>query len=301
MMIEDQIKMFLKYLHFDKKASQHTIKYYRADIQAFIDFARKKDVDEVLFSNVTSLAVRAYISWLYKTGYAKTTIIRRLISLRVFFNYLLAKGMIASNPLLEIKTPKVVLKHGLAFAVDEVANIFSRIGESTLGLRDRALLELLYATGMKVSELVALCCSSVDLNNRYVIVNSNKVNERIIPIGAAACEAIKKYLNNARTLLYERNKSTEHDYLFINHNGGRLSDRSVRRILEKYIDEGAKTKKINPMILRRTFAQHLLKNGADVQSVRQLLGLSDLTNLEGYIDIVKDRISSVYKKSHPRA
>lgn len=291
---------FCTYLHIEKNASPLTIINYKKDIKAFSDFLIDRYNEKFCWNNVTVLDIRAYLAVLNKHNYAKRTISRRISSLRSFYKYLIRENYLEFNPFIKVKTPKLDKKLPSFLEEIEINELLEMPEENILGIRDRAVLELLYATGCRVSELVALTVESIDIENRYVLLHGKGNKERIVPLGHLSCLALEKYYKESRNiLLHKYGKS--HDFVFVNSRGGILTDRSVRRILDKYIKKLAMHKKVSPHTIRHTFATHLLDHGADLRAVQELLGHANLSTTQIYTHITAERIASVYQKNHPRA
>ncbi len=291
---------FILYLRIEKNASPHTVNNYRADIERFFVFAREQCVGEVLFANVTPLLIRAYLAHLKEEDYARRTIARRIAALRSFFRFLCRESVLLANPFKAIHTPKLEKRLPVFLDPNEITDILNLPGNDTLGRRDAALLELLYATGVRVSELAGLTIRDVDLASGYALVYGKGSKERVVPVGRKALDAIKDYLATSRPRLYA-DSTPGHNTLFVNKSGGPLTDRSIRRILAKYVDQLAITKHVSPHTIRHSFATHLLNNGADLRSVQELLGHVNLSTTQLYTHVTKERMKAVYKLAHPRA
>ncbi|MDR3563816.1 MAG: tyrosine recombinase XerC [Negativicutes bacterium] len=294
------LDQFILYLKIEKNASPHTINNYRADIEVFFDFAREQGVGEVLFSHVTLILIRAYLADLKEEDYARRTIARRVAALRSFFRFLCRESVIANNPFKGVHTPKLEKRLPIFLDPDEITGLLELPDNTALGRRDAAILELLYATGVRVSELAGLTIKDVDLTSGYALVYGKGYKERIIPVGRKALTAVKVYLSDSRPRLYS-NAKTPHEILFVNKAGGPLTDRSVRRLLDKYVDQLAINKKVSPHTIRHSFATHLLNNGADLRSVQELLGHVNLSTTQLYTHVTKERLKTIYLQAHPRA
>jgi len=292
---------FILYLRIEKNASPHTVNNYRADIDRFFVFAREHCVGEVLFAHVTPLLIRAYLAKLKEEDYARRTIARRIAALRSFFHFLCRESVLAENPFKAIHTPKLEKRLPVFLDAHEVADLLNLPENSTLGRRDAALLELLYATGVRVNELASLTIRDVDLISGYALVYGKGSKERVVPVGRKAIAAVQDYLAASRPRLCANDSTTRHDTLFVNKSGGPLTDRSIRRILAKYVDQLAITKNVSPHTIRHSFATHLLNNGADLRSVQELLGHVNLSTTQLYTHVTKERMKAVYQQSHPRA
>jgi len=299
--ISSQIEQFLRYLQTEKNASQHTLKGYRTDLEAFVGFLRTQGVGQEAFSQVTPILVRAYLSDLKRQKYARRSIARRLAVLRSFFRFLQREEMVETNPMLAVKTPKLERRLPTFLDLPEVIELLALPPKDTLGLRDRAILELLYASGLRVSELVGLEIGDIDFDKGFVLVYGKGAKERIVPTGRTALTAITNYLELSRPRLYSKYSGRPHRILFVNKTGGPLTDRSVRRIIDKYVELLALNKKVSPHTLRHTFATHLLEHGADLRSVQEMLGHVNLSTTQLYTHVTQERLKSVYHQAHPRA
>jgi len=298
--ITGYLDQFILYLRIEKNASQHTLNNYRADIERFFDFAGKQSVGEVLFTHVTSMLIRAYLAELNKEDYARRTIARKIAALRSFFRYLCREAVLENNPFTTIHTPKLEKRLPIFLDPQEITGLIEVPGTDTLGLRDTAILEMLYATGVRVAELVGLTIKDVDIDSGYALVYGKGAKERVVPVGRKAIAALTNYLAKSRPRLYVHHSSS-HDFIFVNKNGGPLTDRSVRRIVDKYVAQLAIVKNVSPHTIRHSFATHLLNNGADLRTVQELLGHVNLSTTQLYTHITKDRLIQVYQQAHPRA
>lgn len=248
------------------------------------------------------LDIRSYLADMNGKKYARTTIARRISALRSFYKYLQRENKVKQNPFVKVRTPKLE-KHLPVFLEEFEVNELLELPDTTgeLGLRDQAVLELLYATGCRVSELVGLTLDTIDLGNMFVLLHGKGNKDRLVPIGHTCREAVEKYLNGARQALMARYNAAPHDKLLVNRLGGPLTDRSVRRILDKYIKKLALRKNVSPHTIRHTFATHLLDHGADLRAVQELLGHANLSTTQIYTHVTTERITSVYEKNFPRA
>jgi len=289
--MQRHIDKFINYLKVEKNASAHTIKNYKLDLDAFSRFLADKDI-----SGVDHLALRRFLAELRAKNYAKRTIARKLASLRSLFKFLYREGYIKSNPVTAISSPKLDKKLPKFLDVNMVTKLIMKPDVKTeAGLRDRAMLETLYSTGMRVSELVGLDSTDIDFISGVVKVFGKGSKERLVPIGEEALNAIRKYDG-------KKSKSARaKDAVFLNNRGGRLTDRSVRRMMDKYVTACAIEEKLSPHSLRHSFATHLLDRGADLRSVQELLGHMNLSTTQIYTHVTMDRLKTVYDKAHPRA
>lgn len=294
------VKDFITYLEVEKNCSQLTVSNYSKDIFAFTNFVKNRLGEQFLWEQIGPLDIRAYLAYLNEKQYARRTIARRISALRSFYKYLVRENLIEFSPLSKIHSPKLDKKLPVFLDEVEVKELLDLPDEKPLGRRDQAILELLYATGCRVSELVNMTLDRIDLVNRYVLILGKGNKERVVPLGKTCCNAINIYLLFRREIMYKYNIS-EHNFLFINNRGGVLTDRSVRRILDKYIGFLAIRKNVSPHTIRHSFATHLLEHGADLRAVQELLGHANLSTTQIYTHITTERIAAVYKEKHPRA
>lgn len=295
------VDKFLRYLQVEKNTSPLTVQNYTADIDLFSTFLTARFGKSFEWQKVGVLDIRAYLALLNKEKYARTTIARRISSLRSFYKFLLRENYVEQNPFVQVRTPKLEKKLPVFLEEMEINELLTLPNKNLLGLRDQSVLELLYATGCRVSELVGLKIVNIDLSNQYVLLLGKGNKERIVPIGHTCSKAIQQYLQKTRGFLMKKYNAEEHDNLFVNSRGGPLTDRSVRRILDKYIIQLATQKNVSPHTIRHTFATHLLDHGADLRAVQELLGHANLSTTQIYTHITTERITSVYQKNHPRA
>lgn len=293
-------EQFLNYLTVEKAASALTTENYRRDLESFAAFLRERARTEAAWENVGPLDVRAYLALLKEKNYARRTVARRISALRSFYKFLVRENILESSPLAKIGTPKLDKRLPSFLAETEIDELLQLPQDDLLGRRDQAILELLYASGCRVSELVGLQLERVYLDERFVILLGKGNKERVVPLGHSCCTALAAYYP-ARQELLAKNKIEEHSFLFVNNRGGVLTDRSVRRILDKYISQLALRKHVSPHTIRHTFATHLLAHGADLRVVQELLGHANLSTTQIYTHVTTERIAAVYKENHPRA
>jgi len=286
------IDKFIDYLKIEKNVSEYTLINYSVDLRDFSKFLGDIDIEVVDY-----LVLRRYLAQMKEKNYSKRTVARKLASLRSFFKFLYREGYIKTNPTLSIATPKLEKKLPLFLDTDEVVKLIEAPDKNdVLGLRDRAILETLYSTGIRVGELVRLNIEDIDFISGAVKVFGKGKKERLAPIGDKALCAIRDYLNKrkGRELMDKK-------VIFLNKNGTRLTDRSVRRVVKKYIKRVSLREDISPHTLRHSFATHLLNRGADLRSVQELLGHMNLSTTQIYTHVTTKRLKEVYDKSHPRA
>lgn len=291
---------FLTYLTVEKNCSPLTVSNYSKDLKAFADFWEQRQKSVLLWERVGPLDIRAYLAYLNDKQYARRTVARRVSALRSFYKYLVRENILEASPMDKIRSPKLDKKLPTFLDEAEINELLELPDNDALGCRDQAVLELLYATGCRVSELVGLTLGRIDLGNRYVILLGKGNKERVVPLGSTCCQALSRYYI-IRTMLMQKYQAAGHDYVFINSRGGALTDRSVRRILDKYISQLAIRKNVSPHTIRHSFATHLLAHGADLRAVQELLGHANLATTQIYTHVTTERIAAVYRKNHPRA
>jgi integrase/recombinase XerC len=277
--------------------SAYTVRNYTADLVDFFDFLRERSIGSL--KDVDRLILRDYLAHLMKEGLVKASIARKLSAIRSFYRYLMQVGLVDTSPVATTSSPKLDKRLPSFLTIEEVRRLLETPDLSTpQGQRDRALLELLYASGIRVSELVQLNLEQINLDTREIRVWGKGAKERVVLMGKPATEALAAYISEGRLkLLGERRNST----LFVNRYGGRLPERRVQRILEKYTILARIDKRVHPHMLRHTFATHLLDGGADLRVVQELLGHADLSSTQIYTHVTKSRAKKVYLSAHPMA
>ncbi|MBN3039338.1 MAG: tyrosine recombinase XerC [Candidatus Omnitrophica bacterium] len=282
---------FFTYLEIEKNVSPHTLLNYRIDLQQLFTFLKDKDA-----LKIDRLDIRKYLADLKSRNIQKRTVARKLSTYRSFFKFLVREGHLKYNPVTGVSSPKMDKKLPIFLDVEKVATLIEAPDKKTaLGLRDRAILEALYSTGMRVSELVGLSIGKVDFISGMVRVYGKGRKERLVPIGDRALRAIRDYLEK------EPEPKKDSRALFLNKNKRRLTDRGVQNLISKYIRIASLKEKVSPHTLRHSFATHLLDKGADLRSVQELLGHASLSTTQIYTHITTEHLKSVYNKAHPRA
>lgn len=294
--MEELIKKFIDFLENDKKLSLNTLQSYRRDIEQYIEFLKELKIHSIEQSTKTTII--AYLLSLQKKGRATSTISRNLASIRSLYQHLVRTSKINDDPTVELESPKIERKLPQILSTQEVELLLNQPKCVDLkGYRDKAMLELLYATGIRVSELISLDIDDVNLDVGYIRCNKG-ARERIIPIGSIAITALSEYIDKARKSLIQ---SPDEKSLFVNVNGKRLTRQGFWKIIKLYKNMARINKDITPHTLRHSFAAHLLENGADLKSIQEMLGHSDISSTQIYTQIAKNRIKDVYMKTHPRA
>ncbi|MBI4335126.1 MAG: tyrosine recombinase XerC [Candidatus Omnitrophica bacterium] len=283
---------FLNYLKIEKNMSMHTVLNYSIDLRDFAKFLN----DSVGVGDVDYLTVRRFLADLKAKNYSRRTVARKLASLRSFFKFLYREGHVKSNPMLGVSSPKLDKKLPVFLDENEVAKLLEAPDERGVpGLRDKAILETIYSSGLRISELVGLNIDNVDFIGGVLKIFGKGRKERLVPVGDRALKCIRLYLEKRGA------SGVDKKAVFLNKSGTRLTDRSVRRILEKYIHIASLREDISPHTLRHSFATHLLNRGADLRSVQELLGHMNLSTTQIYTHVTSERLKVVYDKAHPRA
>ena len=307
-MLEEAIGLFVKYLNHEKGYSKHTRRNYRVDLEQFSSFLTEKGPgfrnggnNGVTVQEIEGAAIRKYVGSLYGKR-KRTTIARKLSAVRSFFLFLEKEGLIKTNPAVEVQSPKLEKYIPSHLPVDDVFRLMDLPDrESRLGLRDLAILEVLYSCGIRVAELAGMDVSSIDHDQRLVKVRGKGDRERLVPIGRQALKAVKAYLDATPEIRKKMALAGRDEPLFLNFRGGRLSTRSIGRIVKRYAGAGGLAEDISPHSMRHTFATHLLDGGADLRSVQELLGHKSLATTQKYTHVSLKRLMEVYDKTHPRS
>ena len=304
--MQEVFSKYLNYLEVERNASPFTIRNYTNDLLGNYQRGPEKGFFQYLrFKNITSVkevdkhTLRDYIAWLMEQGVVKTSIARKLSAIRSFFRYLVREEMLPTNPLEKASSPKLDKRLPEFLTIDEMKRLLAAPDSTTpQGQRDRAFLELLYASGLRVSELVKLNLEQVNLETREIRVWGKGSKERMVLMGEPAANALANYLKQGRTQLSGEKRTGA---LFLNRYGGRLTERSVQSILEEYADIAGIGRRVHPHMLRHTFATHLLDGGADLRVVQELLGHASLSSTQIYTHISKSQAKKVYLAAHPMA
>lgn len=291
------LKEYLSHLKLEKNLSENTLSSYKNDISTFISFLSNFKISDP--SDISTENLTAFFKTLKNIGLTSSSAARYFSSLKGFFLYLLKNNYILKNPLEKISAPKLSKKLPEVLNINEVDKILAQPNVSdTLGLRDKAILELLYACGTRVSELTNLKLSDLFLNEEVIRVFGKGSKERLIPIGSSAIEWIGKYIKDSRSVLLRISKSG--NYVFLNSRGSKLSRMGIWKIIDRYVKEAGIQKEVHPHTFRHSFATHLLEGGADLRAVQEMLGHADISTTQIYTHIDRDYIKQVHKQFHPR-
>lgn len=291
------IDRFIHFLAVEKGLAANTLESYQRDLVGYISFLKTGGNEDLNQTRRTHII--GYLSTLQKKGRSASTLSRNLASMRAFYSFLLRDGLIDTDPTVNLESPKLDKKLPRVLSIDEMESLLNRPDITTApGLRDKAMLELLYASGIRVSELVSLKVVDVNLNMGYLKCLGKGSKERIIPIGSVALKQVGDYLILSRPKMI---KNPSESALFLNHHGACLSRQGFWKIIKKYASLARITSDITPHTVRHSFATHLLENGADLRSVQEMLGHSDISTTQIYTHVTKTRLKEVYSKTHPRA
>ncbi len=286
--MERYIGKYIRYLEIERDYSRHTILNYRIDLEEFRAF-----VGEMPAEKVEYLTVRKFLASLRERNLTNRTVSRKLSSLRSFFRFLVREGLVKTNPIVSISSPKIERKLPGFLTEEEMRALIDAVEiKDEPSRRDRAMIETLYSTGMRISELVGLGNDDVDYISGVVKVRGKGKKERLVPIGEHALKALRDYLST---------RAKKAEAVFLNKNGTRLSDRAVRDCIDKYLKRTSIAHGVSPHTLRHSFATHLLDRGADLRSVQELLGHANLSTTQIYTHVTTERLKAVYDKAHPRA
>ncbi|AOH54276.1 tyrosine recombinase XerC [Peribacillus muralis] len=293
------LSSFIEYLQIEKNSSHYTIENYKRDILEFFLFLNEQGITDI--TSVEYFDVRLFLTSLYEKKLSKRTVARKTSCLRSFYKFLLREGDVKDNPFSLVSLPKKDQKLPRFLYEKEMELLFSSLKkDSPIGKRNNALLELLYATGIRVSECCEIKLQDIDLSLGTALVHGKGKKDRYVPVGKYALEAIELYIRTARMEMTSSDAKA-HVYLFVNFRGDPLTPRGVRYILNELIKKSAAEGSLHPHMLRHSFATHLLNNGADIRTVQELLGHSKISSTQVYTHVTKDQLKKVYNATHPRA
>ncbi|KUO52299.1 MAG: hypothetical protein APF76_04495 [Desulfitibacter sp. BRH_c19] len=297
MNVDGYLVVFNNHLFIEKNLSEKTVEAYSHDVKDFLIYCNSVNIT---LEDINLLIVRKYLAFLYSKRLSRNSISRKMSALRCFFTHLVNKGILERSPVLRLSLPKTEKKlPSFLYGEEVVAVLESPDMQKNCGVRDRAIMEVLYSSGIRVSELVALSFDDIYWSQKFIKVLGKRNKERIALLSDMAVYYLKLYINNSRVKLL--NSAHETKALFLNNRGDRLTDRSIRNIVKKYIKIAAINKDASPHTFRHSFATHMLDNGADLRSVQELLGHVELSTTQIYTHFTKSRVKQVYDKAHPRA
>jgi len=298
---EKEKESFIQHIQREKNFSENTVTSYRNDLSDFGEFLKERNLQRNTLDQVDRSLLRDFLVFLKRKRLKDSSIAHKVFVLRSFFKYLLRKRRIFSNPASFLSSPKRKKRLPTFLTISQMESLLRLPPkESVWGLRDLAILEFFYSTGMRLAELANLDLSSVDFTGEVVRVLGKGKKERIIPLGREALEVLKNYMN-LRKSAFKGNPEINGEAIFLNHSGKRLSARSIGRIVKKYATKVSEDRKTSPHTLRHTFATHLLDQGADLLAVKELLGHESLSTTQIYTHVTTDRLKKIYKIAHPRA
>lgn len=303
-MLSDHLNQFLQHLKYERNLSPHTLRNYASDLEQFKEhlLAVEKRAD-IPVTEIDRLTIREWMASLH-ADHKKTSVARKLASLRTFFQFLVREGKIDANPAKQVATPKIERKLPNHLSIEDAVRFIETPDTSTAqGKRDRSIIEFLYATGIRVGELVGINLADVDMGEMMVRVTGKRKKQRTVPFGEPALDALRLYLDQTRDIYLNNCPLTKRDpqALFLNYQGTRITTRSVGRLIDKYIKQCADIHDISPHSLRHTFATHLLDQGADLRDIQELLGHARLTTTQIYTQVSMEKMIEVYDRSHPKA
>ncbi len=290
---------FEKYLSINRKMSENTIEAYGRDIDAYARFlaTRGKELDEA-----TNTDVVAYLMDLKSSGKSRSTVNRKLASLRIFYKFMISSGRLTEDPTEEIRSPKIARKDIDYISYEDVLKLLEMPDDSIKGKRDRALFEVLYATGVRVSEIIEMRLADVNLRMGFVSCSGTHGRARIVPMGIPAKEALTDYLEHSRSImLKDQDPDDPSSMLFVNYLGEPMTRQGFWKILKQYGEKAGIEEKLTPQTLRNSFAMHMVQNGIDIKSLQELMGHEDISATQVYFGEQKNRIKDVYDRCHPRA
>jgi integrase/recombinase XerC len=304
--MDDLIERFVNYLQYERNASPHTVRNYRSDLLQFRDYLARGRPQTVLeIKSIDALSIRGFLSFLFQREKKKASIARKLAAVRAFFKFLAREGVLPDNPAAIVSTPKLDKTLPRIMTEEEMNSFLDRVAETAkagngMVRRDRAILELLYASGLRVSELVGMDLRSVNLEDRMLLVRGKGRKERVVPFGSKARQSLDAYLPVREKLLKDK-KKTGVVAMFINARGERLTSRSVDRVVKKYVRMFGPNVRVSPHSLRHAFASHLLTEGADLRAIQEMLGHASLATTQKYTQVSIKQLIDVYDKAHPKA
>lgn len=290
-------KKFMQYLAGEKKMAKNSLDAYKRDVDEFAEFEASRGIDSL--AETSSTEIVAFLHNLKNEGKSAATINRKLASVRAFYNFLSMEKLIDSNPTAGIRTPRIEKKEIEYVSIEEIDRLLEEPDDSVKGRRDRAILEVLYATGIKVSELIEANVDDINFRMGFITCSGDSDKARIVPLGRPARAALEDYVYEVRDRMLKENKSEK--ALFLNFYGKRITRQGLWKIIKEYGERAGISRSLTPNTIRNSFAVHMLQNGADLKSLQELMGHEDITATQIYLAATKNRIKDVYDKTHPRA
>jgi len=295
--MESLLKAFIEYISSERGLAKNTIDSYQRDLKNYISFLNSENIYNI--NNTTRTIIVSYLLYMQKQGKASSSISRACAAIKAFYHFLMNERLIQSDPTVNLDSPKMEHRLPRVLTVEDVINLLNQPDtRNCWGIRDKSMLELLYATGIRVSELIKIRVEDINTDVGFLRCFGKGSKERIVPIGSIALNYLKLYINTARSEIL---KGYESDILFLNHRGQALSRQGVWKILRKYAAKAGLSSKITPHTLRHSFATHLLENGADLRAVQEMLGHADISTTQIYTHITRKKIKEVYDRTFPRA
>lgn len=296
--MEKIIKEYCDYLKYQKNYSELTIESYQREIKQFVDYLKQEDIH--VFQDVEYQFLRGYLMFLHNQNLNTSTINHKLSTLRSFYRFLQREEYVSDNPFLLIESLKTKQKNPDFLYIDEMEELLDSIDTSTLlGVRNKAMLELMYASGLRCSEVVNLKLTQVDFQNQILLIHGKGNKDRYVPFHDYACDWLKDYIDDARKVLMNV-QHQDHDFVFVNKNGGQMTNRGIQNIVERISMNYDASRKIHPHTFRHSFATHLLERGVDLRVVQELLGHANLSTTQVYTHISNKYLKEVYDETHPR-
>lgn len=303
-MFLDHLNQFLQHLKYERNVSAHTLRNYASDLDQFKEYLFKIEKrSDIPVAEIDRLTIREWMAGLHN-DHKKTSIARKLASLRTFFQFLVREGVLETNPAKLVATPRIERKLPNHLSMEDAVRFIETPDTNTdLGRRDRAIIEFLYATGIRVGELVSINMHDIDFREKLVRVTGKRRKQRIVPFGEPALQALMHYLEETRPVFLNNCPTAQRDNnaVFLNYQGTRITTRSVGRMIDKYIKQCADIHNISPHSLRHSFATHLLDGGADLRDIQELLGHARLSTTQIYTQVSMEKMIEVYDRAHPKA
>ncbi|WP_443147069.1 site-specific tyrosine recombinase XerD [Paenibacillus sp. HWE-109] len=296
--MKNDLQSFIRFLSVERGLARNTLESYERDLQQFVDYLQRQEI--TTWKDTNKMHITGYLSQMKLLGRASATLSRNLVSIRALFQFLVKERVIDSDPSIYVEAPKLEKKLPKILSIQEVEKLLDAPqAEMVSGARDKAMLELLYATGIRVTELISLNVSDVNLQMGFIRCIGKAEKERNIPLSSIASRCLTTYIHNDRIKMLK--KTTEEEALFIGHLGTRMTRQGFWKILKRYAKEMDIASDISPHALRHSFAAHLIENGADLRSVQEMLGHSDISSTQMYVQVAKLKMKDVYNSAHPRA